>query len=161
MADFFYRTEAKGIQAWILQSDRLRELCGGSNIIVKLDKEIQELAGQCHAKECFAAAGGATMLFDRAENLQAFANHWPFFVSQRAPGLQIVQAWAENMRDVYPKLGDARNVLTPDLPVAGPLANRSGRTGLPAVRIGEKDGLEDRIVREKLASFKRDGDSLR
>ncbi|MBI4472326.1 MAG: hypothetical protein HY646_06635 [Acidobacteria bacterium] len=151
MNTFLYRTEAKGIQSWILASNRLLEIQGGSTIVLQFEKDVENLARRCGGEVVVAAAGGATLRFRSLDALCSFANYWPLFVSQRAPGLQVVQAWGDRMKDIYRKLGESRNLQFPDLPVAGPLISRSGRTGLPAVRRGnKKKDLEDKSIKVKI-----------
>ncbi len=155
MAAFVYRAEAKGIQSWILASDRLRELKGGSALIDGLAADAHALFRRVGARGTLvsAAAGAVEVHFDDADTLARFAAAWPLVVEARAPGLTLVHAWtpASQRAHLFARLGADRNRHVPDLPEAGPLAARSARTGLPAVRRGE-NGMEDRIVRAKLAA---------
>ncbi|MFH1465586.1 MAG: hypothetical protein ABIO70_14460 [Pseudomonadota bacterium] len=156
----FYRAEVKGIQAWILASDRLRELKGGSAIIDGLAADARRLLHRLEVSDCqiITAAGGVEVVFENHASLERFAEAWPLVVSERAPGLTLVQAWgpADAPKQVYAALGAQRNRRAPSLPEAGPLMARSGRTGLPAVRSGsgKDDGLMDRIVAAKLDALK-------
>ena len=155
MRGFVYRAEAKGIQAWILASDRLRELKGGSALIDGLAEDAHALFRRVGGRGTLvsAAAGAVEAHFDEASDLARFAAAWPLVVEARAPGLTLVQAWtpAAQRADLFSRLGADRNRRQAELPEAGPLAARSARTGLPAVRRGE-NGMEDRIVRAKLAA---------
>lgn len=155
MRGFVYRAEAKGIQAWILASDRLRELKGGSALIDGLAEDAHALFRRVGARGTLvsAAAGAVEVHFDAASDLARFAEAWPLVVEARAPGLTLVQAWtpAALREDLFSRLGADRNRRHAEFPEAGPLAARSARTGLPAVRRGE-NGMEDRIVRAKLAA---------
>ncbi len=157
----FYRAEVKGIQAWILASDRLRELKGGSAIIDGLASDARRLLAEIGVpnERMITAAGGVEVVFEDVGSLERFVQAWPLVVSQRAPGLTLVHAWgaADDPHQVYAALGAQRNLRPPSLPEAGPLLARSGRTGLPAVRVGAKkdDGMMDRAVAAKLDALSR------
>lgn len=137
---FLYRYEAKGIQAFILATDKLREMVGASALVERLEDEVRAafagpLAGR--GRICTAAAGSATLAFERLDDLAAFASTWPLRVRALAPGLHVVQAWVEGGADQLPALmaalGAQRNVVWPDLPEAGPATLRAARTGRAAV----------------------------
>lgn len=147
MSAWLYRAEARGIQRWILASDRLRELKGGSAIIEDLTRTGVELAIELGGEKIVAAAGGLTLRFPDDRSLRAFAAHWPMLVARRAPGLDLVHAWlpVERASELSALLAGLRPAPTPDLLEAGPLVARAGRTGLPSVRRG-KDGDEDRAT---------------
>ena len=157
---WLYRTELKAIQAWILATDKLRELVGGSDAIehvVELAREqVLELAGPEAVRS--AAAGGLTVYFPDKASLERFASGWPFQVDHLVPGLQMVQAWVEmadpdahsdaEWQAVQDRLAAARNLPWPELPQAGPLVARAGRSGRPAVGRGAA-GLRDRAMEQK------------
>lgn len=162
---YLYRAEVKGIQAWIMASDRLKELKGGSAII----DELARSEGPCDARRLIertggalqtAAAGNVEAVFDDQAQLERFAAAWPLVVAQRAPGLQVIQGWApagEGAYDwdpVFRALGAARNQSTPRLPELGPMVERAGRTGEGAVGRDENGGLIDRAIVAKLERAK-------
>ncbi|MBI2374959.1 MAG: hypothetical protein HYV07_13265 [Deltaproteobacteria bacterium] len=156
---WLYRFECKGIQSWILATDRLRDLKGGSTIIEELADEARKRAVALQAKVHSTAAGGGELEFSSFEALQSFASEWPMFVSDFAPGLQMVQAWippgAEPTR-LYERLGAARNHADPMLPEVGPWVARSGRTGRAAIGTGAGRTLEDEASRRKQDAASRD-----
>jgi hypothetical protein len=156
-----YRAEVKGIQAWIMASDRLKELKGGSALI----DELARSEGECDARRLIertggelqtAAAGNVEAIFDDRAQLERFAAAWPIVVAQRAPGLQVIQAWApfrdgdDDWAPVFQALGAARNHATPKLPELGPLVERAGRTGNGAVGRDKNGGLLDSAIVAKL-----------
>lgn len=148
---YLYRTEVKGIQPWILGSGKLKEIAGGSEIVDALASFARERAAECGGTVITGAAGGATIGFDSREHLESFAQWWPMAVAVRAPGLTVVQAWTDDGQyaSLYDRLIQAGTAPTVDLPEAGPMVARSGRTGLPAVGRGA-DGLVDRATRARL-----------
>ena len=154
--EFLYRAEVKGIQAWILASDRLRELVGGSALIEGLcdgpsGGDVQALVDVTGGKVETAAAGNVELRFTTRDSLQRFAAAWPLVVAARAPGLQVIQAWAPTGGDedaarhvLFGALGAVRNRLDAELPEVGPLVARAGRTGLPAVGRSDKGRVTKR-----------------
>lgn len=150
MADsWIYRYEVKGIQGFILATDKLKEIKGASSLI----EEIGDLFAR--ARNLFGidsaagveelapgVAGGATI--EVPANLESALRRlmavWPLLLAHHAPGLQLVQACVPGPRsrtEAWPSLqrslAKARSRLEVDLPEAGPLALRAPRTGLPAV----------------------------
>ena len=145
---WMYRYEAKGIQSWILATDKLKELVGGSAIIDDLGDRATALAGTLGngaVRTISVAAGSATFEFTRRDALERFASSWPAEVAHMAPGLAMVQAWtpagdAEWLEKLQRGLRAARQSLTVDLPEAGPWVERAPWTGRPAVDIEGEGG---------------------
>jgi hypothetical protein len=143
---WYYRTEAKGIQAWIMSTSRLRELRGGSAAIERFMHDARDHACASGATLIQAAAGALSCTFESREDLDAFASTWPWRVDRALPGLQFVQAWAETSgpgrvsesarKAVQARLAQKRNHPLAPVPVPGPLVARNARTGLPAVGRG-------------------------
>ncbi len=165
---FMYRYEAKGIQAWILATDKLREMVGASALVERLGGDARARVRQVGGDDGMVtdAAGGATILFADKATLQAFLDGWHLFLDETLPGLQVVDAWAPvDARDpaaarrlLQARLEAARNRASPEFPAAGPLSVRCGRTGLPAVeRAGdtprESAVALDRATRVKQRAF--------
>ncbi len=136
---YYYRYETKGIQRWILDSSRLRDLAGGSALIEALTGEAERGVASVGGTVRYAAAGGLLAEFPGRAELEAFASEWPMYLAYRAPGLQVVQAWVEAggpgglTKLVADLLPARRNVPPPPLLEAGPWLERAGRSGLPAV----------------------------
>lgn len=155
---WLYRTEFKSIQTWILSTDKLRELAGGSNAIEMLVDGARKTIEGMEASVETAAAGGITAIFASRDILGEFASVWPMHVDHEAPGLSMIQAWVDmSDRDapttadwhrLQRRLGEARNRMDPALPVPGPLVARAGRSGGAAVQRGVA-GLEDRTMNRK------------
>ena len=146
---FLYRYESTSIQNYILQTNRLREIKGGSALIERLprlfDKALIALQASLNCtepKNLIAAAGGGTARFEEKEAVLEFAKYWPMLLSQYVPGMQFVHTWIEvdfeedknrQIRKILQeKLDRERQYLQVSLPEAGPLAYRVPRSGLPA-----------------------------
>lgn len=161
--EWLYRYETKGIQAYILATEKVREMIGASALVERLGEEAKNRAG---GRLVMAAAGSATIEFPDDDALRAFAASWPMWVARHAPGLHVVQAWAplegrahhDALTDVLELLDAQRNVRAPELPEAGPLTARAARTGRAAVRRGKRDGLQDAATRAKDAETRAQDD---
>lgn len=131
---WLYRYETKGIQSWILSSNLLRDLAGGSALIEALARAAAEHAEGATIIQ--KTSGAMTAVFPDEKSLQAFASEWPMQVAYRAPGLQLIQAWVkqeEGLGALFEALAARRNqVGVLDLEVH-PWVLRAGRSGLPAV----------------------------
>lgn len=158
MAGWLYRYEAKGIQDWILQSQKLTDIRAASDVVEALGKLSMRHAADAGAgDDVLLATAGVGLIHFRSETaLRAFAAEWPMQVAQAAPGLRFVQAWAtgENagaLSSVIDLAAGQRNLPVPSLPEGAPFVRRSNRTGGLAVR---KDGDEAEWVDAALATIR-------
>jgi hypothetical protein len=168
--NWLYRYEAKGIQQYILATEKLREISGASALVESLTDDLKSALRSLSGEDVevhSAAAGAATVTFAREADLRAFAALWPMVVARTRPGLHVVQAWravepgqALPISELLDDMRAARQALTPDLPEAGPWLARAGRTGLPAIRAAERaatrDGQADRATHRKVLAAGRD-----
>lgn len=165
MTHHCYLFEAKSIQSYIVDTGRLKELIGGSELIDSLCPDlVTELLDQLGIAEgeeieFSRNAGGAFYAFSRdTDKLKQFTIAWTLLLRQYAPGLDFAQAQAsaDNYYDAYraasKKMIGARNRATVALPQPGPCTLFSPRSGRPAVPSGRlaKDELIDRQTRIKL-----------
>ncbi len=141
-----YRFEVKGIQEFILSTNKLKEIKGGSRLISALSEIFIDTLSVCSEGSGYYvltnAAGGATVRFVDEEDSRALMQIWPIVVHHLAPTLQVIQAsvpWRDGLPMPYSELQRAlqraRNQLWPSLPEGTPLTYRSPSTGLPAERL--------------------------
>lgn len=158
MAGFLYRYEAKSIQTYVLATGRVAEIAGASARVESLGALAERVVGELAAggSEVIArGAGSATVRFPDGEALAEFAGSWPLIVDQEVPGLRVVQAWvsdevANGPEELFGRIQRLSNVHQAELPEAGPLVARSGRTGGAAVGKDRRGGgLQDRETRAK------------
>ncbi len=144
------RYEARGIQSWIFQTDRLKEIKGASALVERipalLGATLKHLGtgGQWQIES--AAAGGANIRFPGATAARRFMSVWPLILDHHVPGLQVVLALIgpdDTWADMYARLGAARNDLVAELPQAGPVVMRAPSTGRPAVAPGRTAPKQD------------------
>lgn len=142
---WYYTFEAKEIQGFILQSDKLRDMVGGSELVAQLCGRFLEEAllavgvQKPQSVIIASAAGWARLRFEEEVHARDFFSYWPMIVSRYAPGLRLIQALLPmdgNLPDIMQKGIDAlraeRNRNYPQLPEIGPLVERSPRTGMAA-----------------------------
>ncbi|MFN8614202.1 MAG: hypothetical protein U0931_42115 [Vulcanimicrobiota bacterium] len=157
---WYYRYETKGIQNWILSSNKLRDLAGGSALVEELTQAARERALALKDTTVVQATSGSmTAIFSTTENLERFVADWPMMVSYLAPGLQMIHAWVEEKEGLpalFQRLAARRNEVYLDEMELNPWVLRSGRSGLPAVPAPKKNaaalerrGTLDRVVLAK------------
>lgn len=142
---WYYTFEAKEIQSFILQSDKLREMVGGSELVAQLcdgflDKTLRAVGVSDPDSVIIAtAAGWARMQFEEEAQAREFEKYWPLLVSRFAPGLRLIQACFEITGTLPDAVGEGikilrseRNLNDAALPETGPLIERNPRTGLAA-----------------------------
>ena len=160
--------ELNSIQGYLFASSRLRDVAGASELLDRLtNKEADDnlLGAVCRAagvedKVQFSRrAGGAFYAFSEdREALERLRALWTLAVQQAAPHLGYSLGMGEG-EDAGAAFQAARNAMQGDtsrlrftLPAAAPLAERSRRTGLPAVEFGkEKDGAMDAATVQRKA----------
>jgi hypothetical protein len=154
---WYYRSEVKGIQNWILSTSRLKDLRGGSAVIEALPGAAANLLSRLGLAptRLQQAAGALFYEFASKEDLERFASEWPLEVHRKAPGLQVVQAWTETSKDprdaLNKHLAAARNAPRADLPEVGPWVARAGRSGLAALAPTNGPGMAERARRKRSA----------
>lgn len=155
---WYYTFEAKEIQGFILQSDKLREMVGGSELVGQICGEflhdaLKAVDADPQTAIIASAAGWARLQFEHERQARDFAAAWPLLASRFAPGLKMVQALvpitsslAEAMAEGIGLLRGARNCSDASLPEIGPLVERSGRTGGAAVVLKKERGDDAKPV---------------
>lgn len=160
-ASVLFVTQAKGIQSYILASDKLKDMVGATEMVERLPGEFIEkvLDGLGMAKEddykiLTVAAGSTRIRFTKSEDAERLALVWPMVCAHLAPGLEVVQTLQPLGVDYLQAIRDAEKALTlsrgrkdPPLPVVGPSVARAQRTGGAAVRdvVEHKDEPSERL----------------
>lgn len=163
MHNYLYSFSAKEIQRYILTSDKLKDMIGGSEIVNAvctsfLERCLADLGMRGTREIITQAAGWARIVFHDEYDVRLMMKNWPFLVSRYAPGLTIVQCCVPYANDGLPSAIDEserllrmeRNFPQTTLPEIGPLIERNQRTGLPAVE-KDADGWIDSQIRRKRA----------
>ncbi len=158
---YLYGAAVQGIQNFIFQTDRLRDVAGASELVAHIcTKAFSTMLGKRwkESNQIISAAGNIKYVFNNESDCQYAVRHFPMTVMTTAPGItvsQAVVAFAEDEKDfckivfeLEDKLRTGRNL--PSLPVTVGLLGmeRSRHTGLPAVE-DMKDGLIDASTKAK------------
>jgi len=157
-----YLFEAKSIQSYILDSGKLRDLVGASELVDALcGKPLTDALAACGLIQCelpsrgdfdestigeriafSRRAGGAFYAFSgSAKSVARLAAFWPLVVQQYAPGLDFDHGRGKGkdalaaFEDGSPSLRRAHSRVLIEFPQAGPLTHRSQRTGRPAIQL--------------------------
>lgn len=158
MTHYLYGSSIQGIQGFIFETNKLKEIAGASEIVEQLSfNEFEEFLGDNKEKVSYIqhAAGNIKLTAD-AEVIKRIVKYWPKYVEDFAPGLTLSQAVVELNEELTKddidllekKLKTARNKATMPAELAPMAVIRSRRTGKPAVE-GKKDGPEDRANLKK------------
>ena len=149
---YSYLFEAHTIQKYILDSGKLKEMVGASEILESLTGEhgpLDSLLANLNLRHSddyvFSRRGGGAfyLLFsgEKAyDNAKALMNIWTFVVNELAPGLEFNHAIAhgdtgkEAIEAAKTRLREMRNQPQAGLPEATPLVRRSPRTGMPVIK---------------------------
>ncbi len=179
---FLYVNAAKGIQSFILQTNKykLKEMIGGSEIIESLPIQIlprvlQELGLQHNNDYTLVmnAAGGSCLIFKKEAKARELALIWPILCDLLAPGLEMVQTvvaiagndLAAALNRAEKNLRTSRNIPKASLPPSSPLVRICYRTGLAASAVFkdepvDKDKPVDQLTFRKLKSYSRKSTGL-
>lgn len=149
-----YLFEAKGIQRWVLEGGRLRDIACASALLARVARSSGEdlLGDVMHvtgfSPTCSRRAGGAFMVHYDANQEDAFTRFrslWRLAFMRIAPGLEFTEAIGEGRSDLEAqedahlptaRLSAAReNSPASLLPHGHPLVALCGRTGRPAVQV--------------------------
>lgn len=157
MNKFLYGAAVQGIQDFILQSDKLREIVGASELVAQIctarfaellgiDVTGEQLASALEKDGHFIlhAAGNVKYIFEEREKCEAVVREFPKKVMVSAPGITISQAVVEfddADSDAFSKAVDLlesrlriqRNRPARSMTMGVNGIRRSRQTGLPAV----------------------------
>ena len=152
---------AKGLQGYVLRSDPLKEMVGGSELIETLCRakggylgRVLDAMGLKEGERTILtdAAGAARILFQSKSQAEQLARVWPLLAAQYAPGLEMsvalvevkMNGLGEAIKAAERALNINRNLPGASIPEAGPWVARNRRTGLPAEYLVEALDEEDR-----------------
>lgn len=153
-----YGFEAKSIQSYILESNKLKEMVGASeqvenlcglrlegdppgpptlleHVLAALGLGLGQPGGLCFSR---AAGGVFCAIFEEKAQAHRFRALWTLAVQQFAPRLSFADGLAtgdrvvEAIQAVTARQWASRGVFRPELPLAGPLVARNPRTDMPA-----------------------------
>jgi len=154
---YLYGASVQGIQSFIFQTDKLKEIVGASELVAQICTTAFDEYGR-NADSVVRAAGNIKHIFDNEEDCKKAVLHFPRKVMTMAPGITISQAVVKVEADLsdYAAKSDKleqllraqRNKLPRPMTLGLMAIKRVPSTGLPAVK-DTKDGLLDEASDKK------------
>jgi hypothetical protein len=144
MSRYIYAFELRGIQGYLFNTGRLKDMIQASELIDYIcGRPLDEaliLVGTDPAEPQPRRAGGAAYLTFSSEGpALRLRDVWNLVVRQLLPGIELVDTVAQGntvkdaVKQALSQLQTARNQPVPQLPAATPLTELAPRTGQPAV----------------------------
>lgn len=156
MAKYLYGAAVQGIQNFIFQTNKLKDIAGASELVEKICTEsFNDFAKGNDSNTILRAAGNIKHLFDSKEDCCDAVREFPKKVVEMAPGITISQAVvqlgdSDDMSLAIDKLesrlrAQRNKPIRPiNLGFTGVLRSRS--TGLPAVKIDKDEDGKDEFL---------------
>ena len=162
---YIYGASVQGIQGFIFQTNSLKDIVGGSELVEKICTSLfssQYLQG---ATEIIGAAGNIKCAYDNPEECLKTVLEFPKTVMQEAPGITISQAvvkvteeefnchFSKCMDELEKKLKIQRNKPSKSMTVGYMGVERSRATGLPATQIQQQEFLDEGTYQKRKLSM--------
>lgn len=153
MSKYLYGAAVQGIQSFIFQSNKLREIVGASEIVEKICTDFFNEIEPNNAGRIQQAAGKILYLFegdDAKERCQKVVYEFPYKVMNFAPGITISQAvvdmskcefdtFAKSVNEIERRLKVQRNIPINSVTTGLMGIERSHTTGLPVCHLTTPD----------------------
>ena len=162
---YIYGASVQGIQGFIFQTNSLKDIVGGSELVEKVCTSLftsQFLQG---ATEIIGAAGNIKCVYDDPRECQKTVLEFPKTVMEEAPGITISQAvvkvteeefknhFSKCMDELEKKLKIQRNKPSKSMTVGYMGVERSRTTGLPATQIEQQEFLDEGTYQKRKLSM--------
>ena len=140
MGKYLYGASVQGIQGFIFETNKLKEIVGASDLI-EWFCEVNFIKNYVNKENVVRNAGGnIRVIFEDKEQLEKMVREFPKYVMKKAYGITISQAVVEFKKGEYLdkkdeleyKLTKARNQATIPLDARFTLMKQTPRTGKPA-----------------------------
>lgn len=159
MTKYLYGASVQGIQSFIFQTNKLKEIVGASGLVEEICTNLfednfakKDADGKLIACELVvSAAGNVKCIFDKEEDCRHAVLEFPKLVMGKAPNITVSQAvvkmsgngFEDAVNTLEQRLRAQRNKQAKSL-LAGCMAvERSRRTGLPAVAVVKGDFIDE------------------
>ncbi len=154
MSKFLYGAAVQGIQGFILQTNKLREIVGASEMVARIcTAQFAELLGidatgddltkalESEKRFILHAAGNVKYIFDERDQCARVVREFPKKVMAFAPGITISQAVVEYDNGVVNTFQEAVDLLENRLRIQRNRPFRSQTLGLMGIRRSRQTGL--------------------
>lgn len=162
--NFLYGAAIQGIQSFIFQTNELKDIVGASELVEKICTSLFDDCYSQNGKLLIGAAGNIKCIYDSREECQKTVKEFPKVVMTEAPGITISQAVVEldedelkshfkqHMDDLERKLHIQRNKPAASMTMGCMGAERSRKTGLPAVEIKDNNFIDEGTQKKRKLS---------
>jgi len=155
---YLYGASVQGIQDFIFQRNKLKEIVGASELVSNICKDMFEGFGGKPEKSIVRAAGKIIHIFENEADCKKAVLEFPKKVMDEAPGITINQAvvilegdlsdYEMQSKALEQNLRIQRNKATRSMTLGLLATKRSPSTGLPAVKIDDDELLDEASVQK-------------
>ena len=174
MEQYLYGAAVQGIQSFIFQTNKLKEIVGASELVERIctgefaaqigKPDFRDLESDPNA--VINAAGNIKYIFDDEELLKKTFREFPMRVQRLAPGITISQAVVkmsagtslyEAVSELEKKLKTQRNRVARSRTLGLTGVRRSRTTGLPVLKVEKGEYLDDASMGKRDVSISTSG----
>lgn len=161
---YIYGASVQGIQGFIFQTNSLKDIVGGSELVEKICTSLFTSHFLQGATPIIGAAGNIKCVYDIPEECQRTVLEFPKTVMMQAPGITISQAvvkvtkeefqhhFSECMDSLEKRLKIQRNKPAKSLTTGYMGVERSRNTGLPATNVEQNEFLDEGTYQKRKLS---------
>lgn len=174
MAKYLYGASVQGIQGFIFETNKLREIIGASELVEKICTDLfqvnmfQEYLNTDFLEQnlLIGAAGNIKYLFDEKTDCEKMVKYFPKIVMETAPGINILQAVVkidkkplshEDMTTLNERISSQKNKAIVQHGLGLMISERARRTGKAAILNTSKtpdDKIQDLGTQRKEVAHK-------
>ncbi len=158
---YLYGASVQGIQGFIFQTNSLKDIVGGSELVEKICTTLFTSHYLQGGTPIINAAGNIKCIYDKQEECQKTVMEFPKTVMTLAPGITISQAvvkvteeelkkhFSETMDSLENRLKIQRNKPSKSMTIGFMGVERSRTTGLPATKNDGKEFLDEGTLQKR------------
>lgn len=159
---YLYGASVHGIQSFIFQTNKLKEIIGASNLVEKICTTMFKPYSE-NARLIIGAAGNIKCIFTHKQDCEKAVLEFKERVLKEAPGITMSQAvveydestpFSEVIEKLEAKLRIQRNKVTAPTLLGAIGIKRSRQTGLPAMKYCDMNEAMDDSTYHKLCALK-------
>ena len=156
---WLYGASVQGIQGYIFQTNKLKDVIGASELVKELCETDfkREFALTGSVEYIVKAAGNIKLILDSEEDCKRIVFQFPKYAMEKAPGITLSQAvvkcvsddMTEDRKKLEDRLRAQRNRPCKSLTLGSVAMHRSPLTGLPAVPHKDNEPLDEGVLRKR------------